>query len=243
MNLQQRDSGFAYFAFDFLMLPFEAGIHALALLPSVWLVTSSASAGVIRVSLALVISWFLSALMFILIILLVKRLVGKITPGRYLLTSRRAIPWILTDRLVKITNRSPYRSLIIDNSFYRYLYLRGMGAHVHPTLLLGQRVILPEPYFLHIGCNVLIGDEAILSAHKVEHNVVTLEPIEIGDNVLIGARAIIMPGTRIGSNATIAAGAIVPRGAVVPDGETWAGPPAEKMSLFAAGSGTGGKKT
>ena len=59
---------------------------------------------------------------------------------------------------------------------------------------------------------------------------VTLEPIEIGDNVLIGARAIILPGVKIGSNVTIGAGAA--RGAVIQAGETWTGYPAVKLDLF-----------
>jgi len=239
VSLHQRDSDIAYFLFDAFVLLIEAGIHLLSILPGVWLVYQAVGNGFVLTSVAIVVAWFLSALLFVLVIVGTKILIGKIRPGRFVLTSQRAIPWMIVDRLLKITNRSPYRNLVIDHAFYRYLYFRGMGADIKPTLLLGQRVVIPEPYFLRVGHHVLIGDEAVLSAHKVEHNVVTLEPIEIGDNVLIGARALIMPGVKIHSNATIAAGAVLPRGTVVAEGETWAGHPATKTSFFPSRMGKG----
>lgn len=233
MSRRPHESGLVYFVADGLTLLLESAVYFISLLPAVAMVLNAWEGGVWRALLSLVLAWYLSALLFVLVIVGIKRfLLGKIRPGRYLLTSKRAFPWIAVDRLVKMINRSPFRSLIIDNAFYRMLYLRGMGADIKSTLLLGQRVVIPEPYFLRAGHHVLIGDEAILSAHKVEHNVVTLEPIEIGDNVLIGARAIILPGVKIGANATIGAGAVVARGAVIPPGETWTGNPAVKLDLF-----------
>ena len=233
MSRRPHESGLVYFVADGLTLLLESAVYFISLLPAVAMVLNAWEGGIWRALLSLVVAWYLSALLFVLVIVGIKRfLVGEIRPGRYLLTSKRAFPWIGVDRLVKMINRSPFRSLIIDNAFYRTLYLRGMGADIKSTLLLGQRVVIPEPYFLRAGHHVLIGDEAILSAHKVEHNVVTLEPIEIGDNVLIGARAIILPGVKIGANATIGAGAVVARGAVIPPGETWAGNPAVKLDLF-----------
>lgn len=243
MNTPAKPNAALYFLVDVFTLLFEGAAYCLALAPSAalaWTVWTAGppgpllSLGSLLSLVSLVAGWYVSALAFVLVIVVSKRLlVGRVRAGRYLLTGKTALPWIGADRLVKIANRSPFRHLIIDNAFYRWLYFRGMGADIQPTLLLGQRVVIPDPDFLHVGHHVLIGDEAVLSGHKVEHNVVTLEPIEIGDNVLIGARAIILPGTKIGSNATIGAGAVVPRGAVIPAGETWAGNPAAKVDLFA----------
>lgn len=233
MSRRPHENGLVYFIADGLTLLVEALVYFISLLPAVAMVQYAWKASPWLAAFTLVIAWYLSALLFVLVIVGVKRvLLGTIQPGRLLLTSKRALPWIGADRLVKMINRSPFRDLIIDNTFYRSLYLRGMGADIKPTLLLGQRVVIPEPYFLRTGHHVLIGDEAILSAHKVEHNVVTLEPIEIGDNVLIGARAIILPGVKIGSNVTIGAGAVVARGATIPSGETWTGNPAVRIDVF-----------
>jgi acetyltransferase-like isoleucine patch superfamily enzyme len=52
----------------------------------------------------------------------------------------------------------------------------------------------------------------------------------IGDGVVVGMRAVIFPDVRIGHYARVAAGAIVVRGTTIPDGETWAGVPARKIS-------------
>ena len=53
--------------------------------------------------------------------------------------------------------------------------------------------------------------------------------VVVGDDVWIGAHAVILPGSKIGNGAIIAAGAVV-RG-IVPDGEIWGGVPARKISV------------
>lgn len=49
-------------------------------------------------------------------------------------------------------------------------------------------------------------------------------PVKIGDNVWIGARAVILPGVTIGNNVVVAAGSVVTRD--VPDNVVVAGVPA-----------------
>ncbi len=53
------------------------------------------------------------------------------------------------------------------------------------------------------------------------------KPVEIGGDVLVGARSIILKGVRIGDGAIIGAGSVVARD--VPTGEVWAGNPAIKI--------------
>ncbi len=53
-------------------------------------------------------------------------------------------------------------------------------------------------------------------------------PITIGENVWIGAGAIILPGVTIEDDAIVGAGAVVTRD--VPRGETWVGNPAKKIA-------------
>lgn len=48
-----------------------------------------------------------------------------------------------------------------------------------------------------------------------------LKPVTIGDNVFVGARAVILPGTEIGDNVIIGAGAVV-KGKVTPK-TVWGG--------------------
>ncbi len=49
-------------------------------------------------------------------------------------------------------------------------------------------------------------------------------PVKIGDNVWVGARAVILPGVTIGNNVVVAAGSVVNRD--VPDNVVVAGVPA-----------------
>lgn len=55
----------------------------------------------------------------------------------------------------------------------------------------------------------------------------------LGDNVWVGANCTLLPGTRIGDSAVIAAGSVV-RGAV-PAGEIWGGVPARRLREADAG--------
>ncbi len=90
-----------------------------------------------------------------------------------------------------------------------------------------------EPRNIRIGEDTKIGDHAFLDGrapliignhtdiasyvmiYNSEHDLedpyfrAILEPVEIGDYVFIGPRAIVLPGVKIGKGAVIAAGAVV----------------------------------
>lgn len=53
------------------------------------------------------------------------------------------------------------------------------------------------------------------------------KPIEIGDNVFIGANCIVLKGVKIGKNAIIAAGSVITK--CIPDNEIWGGNPANYL--------------
>ena len=66
---------------------------------------------------------------------------------------------------------------------------------------------------IRIGSNAVVSEEAFLctAGHDItsERFELTTAPIEIGDMAWIGARAIVLPGRRIGEGAVVAAGAVV----------------------------------
>lgn len=94
----------------------------------------------------------------------------------------------------------------------------------------GKRVSLGRGVQLTCGGGISIGDDVmfgqgafvISNGHVIDRVDIPMaeqglygKPVEIGDDVWIGAKAIILPGVRIGRGAVIAAGAIVTRD--VPD--------------------------
>lgn len=94
------------------------------------------------------------------------------------------------------------------------------------NILIGERVSIGSRCFIWagpvagkvvIGDDVLFGPDVIVTSANYRFNdgqPVTKQrmdeaDVEIGDDVWLGARAIVLPGARIGSGAVIAAGAVV----------------------------------
>lgn len=85
--------------------------------------------------------------------------------------------------------------------------------------IIGENAVLDGRAPLRIGNHVDIASEVMI--YNSQHNInspdfakveeVILEPVEIGDYVFIGPRAIILPGVKIGYAAVVGAGAVVTR--------------------------------
>lgn len=94
-----------------------------------------------------------------------------------------------------------------------------------------------EPYLISIGNHVTLAPEVAFITHDGATWVFRHRPeyyglqsfgrIDIEDNCFIGARAVLLPGIRIGPNAVVAAGAVVTRS--VPPDTVVAGVPARPI--------------
>jgi acetyltransferase-like isoleucine patch superfamily enzyme len=101
-------------------------------------------------------------------------------------------------------------------------------------LLLGARLgantysagILYDPLFVRLGDNCIVGQGALVIPHAIEGMHLSHQPIHMGNNVTIGAYAVILQGCNIGNNVVIGIGSVVSKGTQIPDGEVWAGVPA-----------------
>lgn len=114
-------------------------------------------------------------------------------------------------------------------------------------VILGHRVYINE--FVHIwgGGGVEIGSDSMIASHCViisQTHVIngslyreTLDcrPVVIGENVWIGAGAIILPGVKIGNNSVVGAGSVVNRD--VPGNVVVAGVPAAVLRTFVSSVG------
>lgn len=112
--------------------------------------------------------------------------------------------------------------------FYRLAGIKiGRGSTIHMwasffkpnNIKIGQGTIIGDHVFLDgrapltIGSHVDIASSVMIynSEHDLEKKDFSAreEPVEIGDYVFIGPRAIILPGVKIGKGAVVAAGAVV----------------------------------
>ncbi len=92
-----------------------------------------------------------------------------------------------------------------------WLYRKGLrmkvGENTAVALMVMMDIMFPE--LIHIGKNTIIGYNTTLLAHEYLIDEYRLGEIHIGDNVMIGAKALILPGVTIGDNAVVGAGAVV----------------------------------
>lgn len=105
------------------------------------------------------------------------------------------------------------------------------GISIGEDTIIGDHAFLDGRAPLIIGNHVDIASSVMIynSEHDLESEEFSArtEPVEIGDYVFIGPRAIILPGVKIGKGAVVAAGAVVVKN--VPEFTIVGGIPAEKI--------------
>ena len=112
-----------------------------------------------------------------------------------------------------------------SDSRTKNIYKQGF-YHVGTSLFWQSRKLPADPEYISLGNNVNISAGVQFINHdicswlfdKMENKCVYknfVGCIEIGDNVMVGANAIILPNVKIGSNVIIGAGAVVTKN--IPD--------------------------
>ncbi len=81
-----------------------------------------------------------------------------------------------------------------------------------------------EGSFVGAGC--LLCDSDMHEVPLGSGGAIKMAPIQIGKQVFVGARSIILKGVKIGDGAIVGAGSVVTRD--IPSGETWVGNPARR---------------
>lgn len=100
-----------------------------------------------------------------------------------------------------------------------------VGARVSWGLESTPDVFWPE--LVTVKADAIIGYDATILCHEFLQDECRTGPVVIGERATIGAGAIVLPGVRIGNDATVAANSLVTRD--VPSGMTVAGVPASPM--------------
>lgn len=94
------------------------------------------------------------------------------------------------------------------------------GAKIGKNTIVGNgRLFNPERTI--IGDNCFFGYDAILSGHVYEGTRLYLKTVKLGNNVTVGANAVILPGADIGDNVIIGANTVVPKDKKIPDNHIW----------------------
>jgi len=86
-----------------------------------------------------------------------------------------------------------------------------------------------DPHLVTLGRNVVIGFNTTVAGHYQERDAVIFKRTVIEDDVLVGGHAVIFGGVHIRSGSMIGAGAVVLPGTTVGPNEFWAGVPARKI--------------
>ncbi len=117
-------------------------------------------------------------------------------------------------------------------------YAEYLGVEIGKNSYISTKGFSSEGFLIKIGNNVRIAKEVLLLTHGGVWSLRKVYPelkkfdyygkINIGDNVYIGQRAIIMPGVTIGNNCVIGAASIVNKS--IPDNSVVAGNPIKYIS-------------
>ena len=90
---------------------------------------------------------------------------------------------------------------------YRKFLKMNIGAETAFAFKVVPDLLYPE--FITIGKNCVIGYNTTILTHEFLVDEFKIGPVHIGDNTLIGANVTILPGVTIGNNVKVGAGAIV----------------------------------
>ena len=113
------------------------------------------------------------------------------------------------------------------NSAVPLLDKRYLNARIEPGAIIRDQVTIEDNAVIMMGAVINIGAGAVL-AGVIEP--ASAEPVRIGDNVLVGANAVVIEGVQVGNGSVVAAGAIVTQD--VPENVVVAGVPARVIKTI-----------
>lgn len=138
--------------------------------------------------------------------------------------------FILLKHIVNLIRVSSRESFLMAKKKGMFI---GKGTYIHPTSMFAnaQKIKIGKECYIGAYCNIrplneeiIIGDHCLVSQfvsiiganHKIDQARITdkiedhvSKKVVIGDNVWIGAQAVILPGVTIGEGAVVGAGSVV----------------------------------
>jgi len=147
-----------------------------------------------------------------------------------------------------------YAETSAQNSAVPMLDIKGINARIEPGAIIrdqveiGDNAVIMMGAVINIGAEIgeksmidmgavlggraIVGKNSHIGANAVLAGVVepaSAQPVRIGDNVIVGANAVVLEGIQVGDNAVVGAGAIVTKD--VAAGTVVAGVPAKILKV------------
>lgn len=122
-----------------------------------------------------------------------------------------------------------YLAKFFPSTRVKNLLYRTCGAKVGKgvTFGLGSAIDIFYPELIEVGDNSLIGYNTVVLGHEFLQGQYRTGKVQIGKNVMIGANCTILPGIRIGDNASVSAMSLV--NCDIPAGQKWGGIPVARL--------------
>nr|WP_221320165.1 DapH/DapD/GlmU-related protein [Chitinivorax tropicus] len=116
------------------------------------------------------------------------------------------------------------RSAVVPVPIMRLIY-QLLGARLGDNSY--SSGVIFDPCFVTVGSNCILGQGSLIIPHAIEGISLSHQPVRMGDNVTIGANAVILQGCVIEDGATVGIGAVVAKNSHIKKGEIWLGIPAK----------------
>lgn len=153
---------------------------------------------------------------------------GRLKPYRGSAVSLTALRWYVHCTMTLVVRYSFLE--FVTPSVFSQMYYRLMGMRIGRNVTINSTAIA-DPSLIEMEDNVTIGGSANILAHYAQGGYLVVAPVKIGAGATIGLRAVIMGGVEVGKKAKVLAGSFVLPNTRIPDGETWAGIPAQRIEL------------
>ena len=113
---------------------------------------------------------------------------------------------------------------------FKNIYYRLIGMKIGKNSLIGG--VIKDPCITSIGDNVTMGEYSIIYGHihNYKNGKITIKEVKIGNNCIIGAGSIIMPGAILEDDVILATGGIVIQNQILKKGRTYGGVPVKEIN-------------
>jgi maltose O-acetyltransferase len=107
--------------------------------------------------------------------------------------------------------------------------LKLFGLRTGKNFTLNVHGMIVDPNLVRFGDNCTVGGETIVCAHAVEGKSVYRKKIKIGNNVEVGAKSVVGPGSVVEDNVIIGAQSFVPKDFHLKGNKIYVGVPARPL--------------